>query len=430
LTATFLVLVVLLIVLLATGFWVGFALLLTGLAGLLMLGADNAGGLIANSIFSSLNSWPLTALPLFLLMGEVLFRSRLSEDMFRGIAPLVQWLPGRLLHVNVLGCGVMAAIVGSSGVCCATIGRMSVPEMTRRGYRESMIIGTLTGSGTLGLLIPPSIMMIVYGIVSQTSIARLFLAGVVPGLVLIALFMGYIAIWAMLHPSGVPKDAAGDTFRWRDVLRVIPAIMLVLAVIGTIYGGWATPTESAVIGVVGALVLAAFGGTLSPAMLREAFMGAVRMSTLVMLIIAGAAVLTTALDYSGIPKAAAEAVRAMDLGRYELLAALTVLYLILGCFLEGVSMIVLTASVVLPMARVVGIDPVWFGIYLVIMVELAQITPPVGFNLFILQAMTGRDLVTVARASLPFFWLMVASVVLFAAFPQLVLYLPQTMIGR
>jgi tripartite ATP-independent transporter DctM subunit len=424
------VLVVLLVALLATGFWVGLALLVTGMVGLLMLGADNAGGLIANSIFSSLNSWPLTALPLFLLMGEVLFRSRLSEDMFRGIAPLVQWLPGRLLHVNVLGCGVMAAIVGSSGVCCATIGRMSVPEMTRRGYRESMIIGTLTGSGTLGLLIPPSIMMIVYGIVSQTSIARLFLAGVVPGLVLIAGFMGYIVVWALLHPAGVPKDARGEALRWRDVMRIVPAIVLVLAVIGTIYGGWATPTESAVIGVVGALVLAAFGGSLSPAVLRDAFMGAVRTTTLILLIIAGAAVLTTALDFSGIPRAAAEAVRSMDLGKYQLLAALTVLYLVLGCFLEGVSMIVLTASVVLPMARVVGIDPVWFGIYLVIMVELAQITPPVGFNLFILQAMTGRDLVTVARASLPFFWLMVASVVLFAAFPQLVLYLPQTMIGR
>jgi tripartite ATP-independent transporter DctM subunit len=429
-TATFVILVVLLVALLASGFWVGFALLLTGMVGLLMLGADNAGGLIANSIFSSLNSWPLTALPLFLLMGEVLFRSRLSEDMFRGIAPLVQWLPGRLLHVNVLGCGVMAAIVGSSGVCCATIGRMSVPEMTRRGYRESMIIGTLTGSGTLGLLIPPSIMMIVYGIVSQTSIARLFLAGVLPGVVLIACFMGYIVVWALLNPSGIPKDTAGDRLYWCDVARIAPAVVLVFAVIGTIYGGWATPTESAVIGVVGAMVLAGIGGTLSLPMLREAFMGAVRTSTLVMLIIAGAAVLTTALDFSGIPKAAAEAVRAMNLGKYELLLALTVLYLVLGCFLEGVSMIVLTASVVLPMVRVVGIDPVWFGIYLVIMVELAQITPPVGFNLFILQAMTGRDLVTVARASLPFFWVMVGSVVLFAAFPQIVLYLPQTMIGK
>jgi tripartite ATP-independent transporter DctM subunit len=427
---TLAILTAVLAALLAAGFWIGLALLFTGLAGLLLVGADNPGGLVANSIFSSLNSWPLTALPLFLLMGEVLFRSRLSEDMFKGLAPLVRWLPGRLLHVNVLGCGVMAAIVGSSGVCCATIGRMSVPELTRRGYRESMIIGTLTGSGTLGLLIPPSIMMIVYGIVSQTSIARLFLAGVIPGMVLIACFMGYIAIWAWLNPHGVPEERAGERVVWRDVGRVVPPILLVLAVIGSIYAGWATPTESAVIGVVGAIVLAAAGGALSWAMLRDAFTGAVRTTTLVMLIIAGAAVLTTALDFAGVPKAAAEFVRAMGLGKYQLLLALTVLYLILGCFLEGVSMIVLTVSVVLPMTKAVGIDPVWFGIYLVVMVELAQITPPVGFNLFILQAMTGRDLPTVARASMPFFFIMVAATALFAWFPQIVLYLPQTMYGR
>ena len=429
-TSTFLVLAGLLTLLLAAGFWVGFALLLTGIVGLLMLGAANAGGLVASTIFSSLNSWPLTALPLFLLMGELLFRSKLSDDMFKGLAPLVRWLPGRLLHVNVLGCGVMAAIVGSSGVCCATVGRMSVPELTRRGYRESMIIGTLTGSGTLGLLIPPSIMMIVYGIVSQTSIARLFLAGVLPGLVLMALFMGYIVAWSLLNRSGVPADSAADTVRWRDVTKIVPPILLVLAVIGSIYGGWATPTESAVIGVIGATILAGLGGALSFPMLRETFSGTVNNSALILLIIAGASVLTAALDFSGIPKEAAAAVRAMNLGKFELLAALTVLYLGLGCFLEGVSMIVLTASVVLPMVKAVGIDPVWFGIYLVVMVELAQITPPVGFNLFILQAMTGRDLVTVARASLPFFWLLVAAVVLFAAFPQIVLVLPQTMIGR
>ncbi|MER1968545.1 TRAP transporter large permease subunit [Castellaniella sp. GW247-6E4] len=429
-TGTFLILVGLLAVLLALGFWVGLALLVVGIAGLVMLDASNAGGLVASSVFSSLDSWPLTALPLFLLMGELLFHSKLSENMFKGFAPLVRWLPGRLLHVNVLGCGVLAAIVGSSGVCCATIGRMSVPELTRRGYRESMIIGTLTGSGTLGLLIPPSIMMIVYGIVSQTSIARLFLAGVLPGLLLMALFMGYIAVWAMLNREGVPTQASDDQVRWRDVGRIVPPIVLVFFVIGSIYGGWATPTESAVIGVAGAIVLAGMGGSLSRAMLGNALTGTVKTSTLILLIIAGASVLTTALDYSGIPKYAAQAVLAMNLGQYELLAALTVLYLVLGCFLEGVSMIVLTASIVLPMTQAVGIDPVWLGIYLVVMVELAQITPPVGFNLFILQALTGRSLLTVARASIPFFLLLIVAIILLAAFPEIVLYLPRTMIGR
>jgi len=429
-TGTFLVLVALLAVLLALGFWVGLSLLVVGIVGLLMLDASNAGGLVASSVFSSLDSWPLTALPLFLLMGELLFQSKLSENMFKGFAPLVRWLPGRLLHVNVLGCGVLAAIVGSSGVCCATIGRMSVPELTRRGYRENMIIGTLTGSGTLGLLIPPSIMMIVYGIVSQTSIARLFLAGVLPGLLLMALFMGYIVVWSLLNRQGVPAQSEGDQVRWRDVGRIVPPIVLVLVVIGSIYGGWATPTESAVIGVAGAIVLAGMGGSLSLTMLRNALTGTVKTSTLILLIIAGASVLTTALDFSGIPKYAAEAVVAMNLGQYELLAALTVLYLVLGCFLEGVSMIVLTASIVLPMTQAVGIDPVWLGIYLVVMVELAQISPPVGFNLFILQALTGRDLLTVARASIPFFFLLIAAIVLFAVFPEIVLYLPRTMIGR
>jgi C4-dicarboxylate transporter, DctM subunit len=429
-TAGLVVLVVLLIGLLAAGFWVGLALLAVGMAGLFFFGADNAGGLAATSVFSSLNSWPLTALPLFLLMGEVLFRSKLSDNMFKGLAPLVRWLPGRLLHVNVLGCGVMAAIVGSSGVCCATIGRMSVPELGRRGYNERMIIGTLTGSGTLGLLIPPSIMMIVYGIVSQTSIARLFLAGILPGLLVMALFMGYIVVWALMNPDGVPRPSAEDQVRWSDVVQIVPPILLVIAVIAGIYTGLATPTESAAIGVIGAMILAATGGALSWTMVKESFSGTVKNASLIMLIIAGASVLTTALDFSGVPKSAAEAVRLMHLGRYELLAALTVLYLILGCFLEGVSMIVLTASVVLPMARAVGIDPVWLGIYLVVMVELAQITPPVGFNLFILQAMTGRDLMTVARASLPFFFLLIAAVILFAAFPQIVLYVPNTVIGR
>ena len=428
--ATFLIIVGLLAVLLASGFWVGPALLVVGIAGLLMLDAGNAGALVASTVFSSVNSWPLTALPLFLLMGELLFRSKLSDNMFKGLAPLVSWLPGRLLHINVLGCGVLAAIVGSSGVCCATIGRMSIPELTRRGYRESMIIGTLTGSGTLGLLIPPSIMLIVYGIVSQTSIARLFLGGVLPGVLLMGLFMGYIVIWALLNRSGVPQTSAEDAVRWRDVTSIVPPIALVLAVIGSIYMGLATPTESAVIGVIGAMVLAAASRALSWSMVRDSFTGTVKTTALIMLIIVGASVLTAALDFSGIPKAAAEGVRAMNLGMYQLLAALTVLYLVLGCFLEGVSMIVLTASVVLPMTQAVGIDPVWFGIYLVLMVELAQITPPVGFNLFILQAMTGRDLGTVARASVPFFLLLIFATVLLALFPQIVLYLPQTMIGR
>ncbi|WP_445680030.1 TRAP transporter large permease [Radicibacter daui] len=426
----FLALILLLGILLAAGFWIGLAMLLSGIAGLLMFGAPNVTGLASSTVFAAINSWPLTALPLFLLMGEILSRSRLSEDLFRGLSPLVRWLPGGLLHVNILGCGLLAAIVGSSGVCSATVGRMSLPELKRRGYDESLSIGTLTGSGTLGLLIPPSIMMIVYGTVGQVSISRLFLAGVLPGLIMMLLFMAYVAGRSLLAGRGQAPKVKDEPTSWRDLRRVVPPIALILLVIGSIYAGFATPTESAAIGVAGAVALAATGRTLTARMLTGSLMAAVRSTALIMLIIAGAAVLSAALDYAQIPRAAAELVAEMQLGPAALLLALTILYLILGCFLEGASMIVLTAAVVLPMVKAVGIDTVWFGIFVVIMVELAQITPPVGFNLFILQAMTGRDIGVVTRASMPFFFVMLLSVALFAAFPQLVLFLPEQMIGR
>ncbi len=426
----FLAMVALLMILLATGFWVGLALLIVGAAGLFMMGAPNIGGLISGTLFSSINSWPLTALPLFLLMGEVLFRSRISEDLFRGLAPLVKRLPGQLLHINILGSGILAAIVGSSGVCCATVGRMSLPELKRRGYDEQLSIGTLTGSGTLGLLIPPSIMMIVYGIATQTSIARLFLAGVVPGLVMIVLFMGYVIVRSLVRHEVAPRADAGEPTDIRDVARIIAPVVLIVAVIGSIYGGLATPTESAAVGVAGAVLIAAVQGALSLETLLHSLMSAVRNSALILLIIVGAAVLSVALAYAQIPSMAAQFVADMHLGRIGLLVALTALYIVLGCFLEGVSMIVLTASVVLPMVKTVGIDPVWFGIYVVVVVEMAQITPPIGFNLFILQAMTGRDIASITRASLPFLFCMLAAIVLFTAAPQLVLFLPQSMIGH
>ncbi len=426
----FLVMVAVLVALLAIGFWVGLALLVTGIVGLAVMGAPNIGGLIAGTLFSSIDSWPLTALPLFLLMGEILFSSRVSEDLFRGLAPLVKRLPGQLLHINILGSGILAAIVGSSGVCCATVGRISLPELSRRHYDEQLSIGTLTGSGTLGLLIPPSIMMIVYGIATQTSVARLFLAGVVPGLVMIVLFMGYVVVWSLWHRDKAPRAEAADTTRLRDVARIIAPVTLIVFVIGSIYGGYATPTESAAIGVAGAVLLAAFQNALSWATLFESLMTAVRNSALILLIIAGAAVLSSALAYAQIPAAAAQLVADMHLDRIELLLALTILYVALGCFLEGVSMIVLTVSVVVPMVKTVGIDPVWFGIFVVVVVEIAQITPPIGFNLFILQAMTGRDIASITRASLPFLFLMLFSLVLFTAMPGLVLFLPHSMIGH
>jgi tripartite ATP-independent transporter DctM subunit len=421
-----LALLVLLLGLLASGIWIGFALGAVGLIGLLVLGGASAGSLVATALWSSIDSWPLTAMPLFLLMGELLFRTRLADDMFRGLSPWVARLPGGLLHVNIIGCGILAAIVGSSGVCAATIGRMSIPELKRQGYDERMMIGTLTGSGTLGILIPPSIMMIVYGIVGQVSIARLFMAGVGPGLVIIALFMGYVIVWSLLNSRTVATVEERLSFlaKIRRSGRLIPAVLLIVFVIGSIYTGAATPTEAAAIGVAGSMVLAAVTRTLTWMTLRESLVGGMRTSVLIMLIIAGASVLSALMDYSGLPQQMARLVKEMHLSAGWLLFWLAILYLILGCFLDGVSMIVATATVVLPMVTAAGIDLVWFGIYLIILIEIAQITPPVGFNLYILQALTGKDIMTVTRASVPFFFLLLLALFILWLWPQTALYLP------
>jgi C4-dicarboxylate transporter, DctM subunit len=421
-----------LFLLLASGVWIGVTLLMVGFVALFFFTPAPAGSLLVTTVWDSSWGWALTALPLFIWMGEILFRSRLSEDMFKGLAPWLGWLPGRLLHVNILGCGVMAAVSGSSSVTCATIGRMSMPELRRRGYDEGMSIGTLAGSGTLGLLIPPSIMMIVYGITAQVSIGRLFIAGFLPGFMMIGLFMAYTAVWSMLNASRVPVDDLKMSFGeklWNS-RRLIPVILLIIAVLGSIYGGVATPTEAAVMGVVGALVLAAATRTLSWESLRESLLGAVRTSCLIGLILVGAAFVTMAMAFTGLPASMAKWVNDLGLSPIGLIVILTVLYMVLGCFLDGVSMIVLTAPVVLPMIAAQHIDPLWFGVYIVLVVEMAQITPPVGFNLFVLQNLTGRDIWTVTKASAPFFLLLCAGIVLITIWPDIVLVLPRQMVGR
>ena len=427
-----LMLIVLLLVLLAAGLWVGLALATIGVVGLFVLGGESAASLTGTGMWSAINSWPLTAMPLFLFMGEILFRSRLADDMFQGLTPWMNRIPGRLLHVNIVGCGILAAIVGSSGVCAATIGRMSLPELRRQGYDENMMIGTLSGSGTLGLLIPPSIMMIVYGVVGQVSIARLFIAGLLPGLLIMALFMGYVMIWSLRNPDKVPAAGPGMSFvaKIRQSGRLIPTLLLIVLVIGSIYGGFATPTEAAVIGVVGALALAAVNRSLNWQIFVDSLFGGMRTTVLIMLILAGAAVLSALMDYSGLPHRMAAAVTAWQLSPTILLVCLGLLYLILGCFLDGVSMIVATTAVVLPMVIAADIDLVWFGIYLIVLIELAQLTPPVGFNLYILQALTGKDLMVIARASLPFFMLLVLALVLMTIWPSIVLCLPEMLITK
>ena len=422
----------LLLFLLSLGIWVAPALIAIGYVLLEFFTPAPVGSLLASTMWDASWNWALTALPLFIWMGEILFRTRLSSDMFKGLSPMLSRLPGGLLHVNVVGCGIMAAVAGSSAVTCATIGRMSIPELTKRKYDETLSIGSLAGSGTLGLLIPPSIMLIVYGVLAQQSISRLFIAGVLPGIMIILIFMSYISLRSIINPSLAPREKKIYTFYEKIVAakHLFPVIGLIFCVLGSIYGGYATPTEAATIGVCGALLLAWVTKTLNWNSFKESLMGAVKTSCMINFIIVGAAFLSVAMGYTGIPKQLGEIVNQYELSQISLLIILTFLYIFLGCFLEGTSMMVLTASVVLPMVQTAGIDLIWFGIYTVIVVEMAQITPPVGFNLFVLRGMTGRDILKITKAAMPFFFLMMLGIVILVIFPEIVTAPVQYMIQR
>jgi tripartite ATP-independent transporter DctM subunit len=436
-----LLLVVVLFAFLGSGLWVAVSLLGAGLVGMVtfravvtgevMATTDWAGQVMATTIWGSSNSWALAALPMFIWIGEILFRSRLSEDMFAGLAPWLNRLPGRLLHVNILGCGIFAAVSGSSAATAATIGKMSLPELAKRGYDPMMSIGTLAGSGTLGLLIPPSIILIVYGVAIEESIARLFIAGILPGLMLVVMFMGYVVIWSLLNPDKIPRldIRMGLKERLFHARRLVPVLLLITGVIGSIYFGIASPTDAAAVGVVLALALSWLSGTLNRATFIDGLMGATRTSCMIAFILAGAAFLTVAMGFTGIPRMLAQWIGSLELSTYMLLAALTVFFIVLGCFLDGISVVVLTTAVIQPMVEQAGIDRVWFGIYIVLVVEMAQITPPVGFNLFIIQGLTGHNILQVARAALPFFFLLLAGVAAIVAFPEIATYLPSQM-GR
>ncbi|MBI3371332.1 MAG: TRAP transporter large permease subunit [Betaproteobacteria bacterium] len=423
------VLLAALAVMLAAGVWIAIALLGMGFIGMVFFTDSPAGLLMATTMWGSSTSWALTALPLFIWMGEILFRSRISEDMFKGLAPWMDALPGRLMHCNVIGCGIFAAISGSSAATALTIGKITVPELRKRNYDESMVVGSLAGAGTLGLLIPPSIIMIVYGVAADVSIARLFVAGVLPGIMLMLMFSGYIAAWALLHPERTPPRSIRMGLRQKlwEARFLIPAILLIASVIGSIYSGIASPTESAALGVVGSLILSAASGTLNWSTFSDSVMGATRTSCMIAFILTGAAFLTVAMGFTGVPRALAEWITGMGLTPAQLIAVLTLLFIVLGCFLDGISMVVLTAAVILPSVRAAGIDLLWFGIFIVLVVEMAQVTPPVGFNLYVLQALTGRNMFYVARASLPFFFLMVVAVALIWIYPEVVTYLPSKM---
>ena len=422
-------LAVALFVLLGAGVWVAISLLGVAYLTMIMFSSAPMDSAMGTSIWASLSTWTLTALPLFIWMGEILFRTRLSSDLFEGLAPWVGKLPGRLVHVNVFASGIFAAVSGSSAATAATVGQMSLPELKKRGYADGISVGSLAASGTLGLLIPPSIILIVYGVSVNVSIGRLFLAGVFPGILLMLLFISYIAIWSVFNRDKMP--ASDLAFNLREAVLglrlLLPTVLLIVAVIGSIYAGFATATEAASLGVAGALVIAKLSGSLSWGAFKESLFGATKTSCMIAFILAGAAFLTTAMGYSGIPRALAMWIDSMGLSANQLLVALAIMYLILGCFLDGISMIVLSAAVVIPMVTQLDINLIWFGIFLTILVEAAQITPPVGFNLFVVQGITKHGLWFIAKSTFPFFAMMILALAILTYFPELATWLPGRM---
>ena len=423
-----LLLLALLVVLLAGGVWIAIALMACGFVGMQFAGGNiPAGAVLATTIWGNSASWALAALPLFIWMGEILFRTRLSDEMFRGLAPWLNWLPGRLMHVNVLACGIFGSVSGSSAATCATVAKIALPELKKRGYDEMVSLGSLAGAGTLGILIPPSITMVVYAVAANVSIIQVFLAGFLPGLLVMALYSGYLVVWSLIHPDRTPPADPPMALRQKlsESAKLVPTGLLILLVFLSLLLGWATATECAAWGVLGSLAIAWWHGMLSWESFWASVMGATRVTCMIMLILAGASYMSTAMAYTGIPLAVAAWVGGLGLSPYALIAALTAMYIVLGTALDGISMIVLTTAVVIPMIRQAGFDLVWFGIFVVLVVEMAEVSPPVGFNLFVLQTMSGKDSNTVARASLPFFALLLVAVAIITLFPDIVMVLPR-----
>lgn len=418
--------------LLGSGVWVGLALMGVAYVGMELFTSRPPGDAMITRVWGASSSWTLTALPLFIWMGEILYRTRLSEDMFKGLSPWMARLPGGLVHTNIVGCTVFAAVSGSSAATLTTVGKMSIPELRKRNYPENMVIGTLAGAATLGLMIPPSLTLIVYGVTINESITKLFMAGVFPGLVLAAMFMAYVAIMSFVSKEfdPTPEPAMSFAEKLKNSRFLIPVICLILVVIGSMYLGLATATEAAAFGVIGSMILAATQGSLHWSTFSESLMGAVRTSAMIALILAGAAFLSLSMGFTGLPRGLADLIASMELSRFELLMALLVFYIVLGCFLDGISSVVLTMAVVEPMIRQAGIDIIWFGIFIVVVVEMAQITPPIGFNLFVLQGMTNHEMNFIARAAIPMFLIMVVMVFVLIAFPELATWLPDNIRQR
>ena len=415
---------------LGSGIWVALSMIGVSAIGMMLFTSRPVGDAMATTIWGTSSSWTLTALPLFVWMGEILFRTKLSENLFKGLSPWMQKLPGGLIHVNVVGCALFAAISGSSAATVATVGKMSIPELRKRNYPEKILLGSLAGSGTLGLLIPPSIILIIYGVAVQESIAKLFIAGIIPGIMIALIFMSYVIIWSLINKKSMPKIMEEYSFleKIKRSKQLLPVIILILAVIGSIYTGIATATEAASLGVVGALILSYFQKSLTLKTFKSSLLGATKTSCMIAFILAGSTFLSLAMGFTGLPRNLALWIQNMDLSPYVLIFVLMIFYIILGMFLDGISAVVLTMAIIEPMIRQAGFDMIWFGIFLVVVVEMAQITPPVGFNLFVLQGMANKDMGYIARSAFPLFLLMVLAVVIIILFPEIALWLPQKMV--
>ena len=415
---------------LGSGIWVALSMIGVSAIGMMLFTSRPVGDAMATTIWGTSSSWTLTALPLFVWMGEILFRTKLSENLFKGLSPWMQKLPGGLIHVNVVGCALFAAISGSSAATVATVGKMSIPELRKRNYPEKILLGSLAGSGTLGLLIPPSIILIIYGVAVQESIAKLFIAGIIPGIMIALIFMSYVVIWSLINKKDMPEILEEYSFleKVKRSGQLLPVILLILGVIGSIYTGIATATEAASLGVVGALILSYFQKSLTFDTFKSSLLGATKTSCMIAFILAGSTFLSLAMGFTGLPRNLAIWIQSMDLSPYVLILVLTIFYIILGMFLDGISAVVLTMAIIEPMIRQAGFDMIWFGIFLVIVVEMAQITPPVGFNLFVLQGMANRDMGYIAKSAFPLFLLMILAVILVVVFPEIALFLPEQMV--
>tara|TARA_B100000809_G_scaffold143411_1_gene140957 strand:- start:7589 stop:8902 length:1314 start_codon:yes stop_codon:yes gene_type:complete len=415
---------------LGTGIWVAISMIGVSAIGMIIFTSRPVGDAMATTIWGTSSSWTLTALPLFVWMGEILFRTKLSENLFEGLSPWLQKLPGGLIHVNVVGCALFAAISGSSAATVATVGKMSIPELRKRNYPEKILLGSLAGSGTLGLLIPPSIILIIYGVTVQESIAKLFIAGILPGIMIAIIFMSYVIIWSLINKKIMPQSFESFTLieKLKRSKKLLPVITLILAVIGSIYTGIATATEAASLGVVGSLILSYFQKSLTFENFKKSLLGATKTSCMIAFILAGSSFLSLAMGFTGLPRNLAIWIESMQLSPYVLIFVLMIFYIILGMFLDGISAVVLTMAIIEPMIRQAGFDMIWFGVFLVVVVEMAQITPPVGFNLFVLQGMANKDMGYIARSAFPLFLLLILAVIIIIIFPEIALWLPEQMV--